>query len=140
MPTEIFWYISRTAALVAYVLLFFNMFLGLEMKLRFLDKICAKWLAFDLHQFTALVGIALIRLQYFALLGDTYLYFTLPQVFGAGLFVLPGSLDGMGDYRFLCCHNNYGQFLFTQIHRAKYLAKDTLYLIGFFLYYSHSRD
>lgn len=85
MSTEIFWYISRTAGLVAYVLLFFNMFLGLGMKLRFLDKICAKWLAFDLHQFTALVGIALICLHIFSLLGDTYLHFTLPQL------LVPGS-------------------------------------------------
>jgi predicted ferric reductase len=80
VSTNIFWYISRTAALAAYVIFFFNIFLGLGMKLKFLEKVWAKWQSADLHQFTALLGMALILVHIFSLSGDTYYKYTLPQL------------------------------------------------------------
>jgi hypothetical protein len=57
MSSNIFWYISRTAALTAYLLFFVNIVLGLGMKLKFLDRLFERWRAADLHQFTALLGL-----------------------------------------------------------------------------------
>ena len=80
MSANIFWYISRAAALTAYLLFFVNIVLGLGMKLRFLDRVFARWRAADLHQFTALLGMALVGLHIFSLLGDTYYTYTLKQL------------------------------------------------------------
>jgi methionine sulfoxide reductase heme-binding subunit len=39
-----------------------------------------RWRAADLHQFTALLGMALVGLHVFSLLGDTYHKYSLAQV------------------------------------------------------------
>jgi sulfoxide reductase heme-binding subunit YedZ len=70
---HVFWYISRTSAVLAYILLFINIVLGLGMKTKFLDKVSARWQSFDLHQFSALLAMALISLHIFSLLGDKYM-------------------------------------------------------------------
>jgi methionine sulfoxide reductase heme-binding subunit len=80
VSSNIFWYISRTAALTAYLLFFVNIVLGLGMKLKFLDRLFERWRAADLHQFTALLGVALVGLHVFSLLGDTYYKYSLAQV------------------------------------------------------------
>ena len=80
MSSNVFWYISRTAALTAYLLFFVNIVLGLGMKLKFLDRFFEHWRAADLHQFTALLGMALVGLHIFSLLGDTYYKYSLTQL------------------------------------------------------------
>ena len=76
-----FWYVARAAGLTAYLVLFANMVLGLAVRTRFLDDILARWRAFDLHQFTALLALAFLALHVFALLGDQYVHFSLAQLF-----------------------------------------------------------
>jgi len=73
---QVFWYISRTSGLVAYLVLFINFYLGVGLKTKFLDKALGRWRIFDLHQFTAMVGGALVILHVLALLGDSYFHFT----------------------------------------------------------------
>jgi hypothetical protein len=80
MSANIFWYISRAAALTAYLLFFVNIVLGLGMKLKFLDRFFARWRAADLHQFTALLGVGLVGLHIFSLLGDNYYTYTFKQL------------------------------------------------------------
>ncbi len=80
MSTNIFWYVSRTAALTAYLLFFVNIVLGLGMKLRFLDRFFARWRSADLHQFTALLGVAFVCLHVFSLLGDSYYTYSIKQL------------------------------------------------------------
>ena len=71
--THIFWYISRTSAILAYILLFLNIVFGLGLKTNFGAKISARWLSFELHRFTAMLAMALIMLHVFSLLGDQYM-------------------------------------------------------------------
>ncbi|MDO8473880.1 MAG: ferric reductase-like transmembrane domain-containing protein [Dehalococcoidia bacterium] len=70
-----FWYISRTTAIAAYLLLFVNICLGIGLKSRYLDQLLGRWRQLDIHQFTALLGMALIGLHIFSLLGDGYFKF-----------------------------------------------------------------
>ena len=80
-PTNhFFWYLSRVAAIVAYLLLFANICLGLGLGSRFMDKAIGRWRILDLHQFTALLAMGLTGLHMFALLGDSYLHFTVAQL------------------------------------------------------------
>jgi sulfoxide reductase heme-binding subunit YedZ len=77
---HLFWYISRTSALMAYILLFINICLGIGLKTKSLDGLMRRWRTFDLHQFTAILGGALILLHVFSLLGDDYFNFTVSQL------------------------------------------------------------
>ncbi len=78
--THVYWYISRTAAVVAYLLLFASMCLGLTMRAQGLGKLLAKWRTFDLHQFTALLAMGFLAVHVFALLGDQYFSFGMKEL------------------------------------------------------------
>ncbi len=75
-----FWYLSRAAGFTAYLLLFLNVALGLGMTSKSSDSILMRWRVFDLHQFTALVAIAVLGLHIFSLLGDRYFNFSILQL------------------------------------------------------------
>ncbi|HEX7476005.1 MAG TPA: ferric reductase-like transmembrane domain-containing protein [Dehalococcoidales bacterium] len=79
-----FWYLSRVAALLAYFLLCLNIFLGLGLKTRFLDRLAQRWRTLDLHRFTAILVLGLVLLHIFSLLGDQYFSFTLNSLFIPG--------------------------------------------------------
>jgi predicted ferric reductase len=81
-----FWFLSRASALVAYMLLWFAMCLGLLIT----NKLARLWpggpVAFDLHQHTSLLGLAFAAFHGLILLGDHYLGVSLWQA------LLPFSL------------------------------------------------
>lgn len=75
-----FWYVSRATALTAYLLLFFNICLGLGMSAGLLDGLLPRWRVLDLHESTALVALGFTAVHMLTLLGDPYRGFTLGQV------------------------------------------------------------
>lgn len=84
-----FWYLSRTSALAAYALLWTSMMLGILLT----SKLARLWpggpTAFELHQYTGLLGLLLAVFHAFILLGDRYIGFSLQQIlvpFGAAPF------------------------------------------------------
>lgn len=70
---QAFWFLSRASALVAYLLLWLSMCLGLIIT----NKLARLWpggpVAFDLHQHTSLLGVAFALFHGLILLGDRYL-------------------------------------------------------------------
>jgi methionine sulfoxide reductase heme-binding subunit len=66
--------------MMAYILLFINICLGIGLKTKYLDPLMRRWRTFDLHQFTAILGGSLIFLHIFSLLGDAYFNFTVNQL------------------------------------------------------------
>jgi len=75
-----FWYLSRTSAIAAYILLFINVCMGIGLKTKYLDSLMRRWRTFDLHQFTAILGGSLIILHIFSLLGDSYFKFSVSEL------------------------------------------------------------
>ncbi len=75
-----FWYLARASGLCAYLLLCFDVVLGLSVRTRALEPWLTRWRAFDLHQFTGLLVLGLAGLHVVALLGDGYFRFTLSQL------------------------------------------------------------
>jgi len=75
-----YWYISRVSAFVAYALLWLAMVLGLLMT----NRLARLWpggpVAFDLHQYTSLLGLAFALFHALILLGDHYMNYRLVQV------------------------------------------------------------
>jgi predicted ferric reductase len=75
-----YWYLSRASALVAYGLLWLSMALGLMIT----NKLARLWpggpIAFDLHQFASLLGLAFALFHALILMGDKYIQYDLAQV------------------------------------------------------------
>lgn len=75
-----YWYLSRASAMVAYGLLWLSMALGLGIT----NKLARVWpggpIAFDLHQFASLMGLAFALFHALILLGDKYINYDLAQV------------------------------------------------------------
>lgn len=75
-----YWYLARVSALVAFVLLWLSIALGLGMT----NRLARVWpggpVAFDLHQHTSLLGLALALFHALVLLGDQYMNYTVAQV------------------------------------------------------------
>ena len=78
---QAFWFLSRSSALVAYLLLWLSMCLGLMIT----NKLARLWpggpVAFDLHQHTSLLGVAFALFHGLILLGDRYLNPSLWHIF-----------------------------------------------------------
>jgi predicted ferric reductase len=75
-----YWYLSRASAMVAYGLLWLSMVLGLIIT----NKLARVWpggpIAFDLHQFASLIGLAFALFHALILMGDKYINYDLAQV------------------------------------------------------------
>lgn len=74
------WYLTRTTAFVAYILLWMSMVLGLMIT----NKMARIWpggpVAFDIHQYTSLLGLGFALFHALILLGETYVKYGLIEV------------------------------------------------------------
>jgi predicted ferric reductase len=96
-----YWYLARASGVIAYVLVWFSMALGLTIK----NKLAQVWpggpTAVDLHQFASLLALALSIFHGLILLGDRYSNYSLAQILLP--FALPGRLSfwfGLGQLGF----------------------------------------
>ncbi len=75
-----FWYLSRGSALVAFVLLWFSMAIGVAIS----NKLARLWpggpAAFELHEYASLLGMAFGIFHALILLGDQFIGYNLAQV------------------------------------------------------------
>ncbi len=95
-----FWYLSRTSAIAAYILLFINVCLGIGLKTKQLDWLFKRWLSFDLHQTTAILAGMMVLLHIFSLLGDSYAKFTPLELLLPGLSPLKPLWTALGVVAF----------------------------------------
>lgn len=75
-----FWYLSRSSAIAAYALLWLSMIFGLIIT----NRMARLWpggpTAYDLHQFTSLLGLAFALFHALILLGDHFINYNLAQI------------------------------------------------------------
>ncbi len=75
-----YWYLSRTSAFVAYGLLWVSMMTGVIIT----NKMARVWpggpTAYDLHEYTSVLGLAFAPFHGLILMGDQYIAYTLAQV------------------------------------------------------------
>jgi len=128
-----FWYLSRTSGLVAYVLLFVNVCLGLGVRTGFLDATLARWRSFDLHQATALLAMALVVLHVFSLLGDQFIGFTPRQLLVPGLSTYSPFWIGVGIVAFYALALVIPSFWLRRFigHRAWRALHDATFILFF---------
>jgi predicted ferric reductase len=77
---QMWWYITRSAGIIAYLLLWFSTAWGLAVSNKILDPILHRMFTFDFHQFTSLLAIGFLILHISVLTLDRYLPFTWAQV------------------------------------------------------------
>src|SRR5262245_48461132 len=70
------WYLSRATGLVAYLLLFCTVMLGLAVRTRTLDRLVARWRVTDVHTFLSILVIVFVVVHAAVLLADTYVGFS----------------------------------------------------------------
>ena len=80
LQTHFFWFLSRTAGVLAYLLFFTTICFGLLQTVKQSNRVMAKWQSLDLHKFVALLGVGFLILHIFSLLGDHYFNFSVGQL------------------------------------------------------------
>jgi predicted ferric reductase len=77
---QIWWYVTRAAGLVAYLLLWLSTAWGLGVSSRIFDPYLQRNYTYDFHQFISLLAIGFLGLHLAVLLLDHYLPFSVAQV------------------------------------------------------------
>jgi predicted ferric reductase len=97
-----YWYLSRSSAVISYVLLWASMIFGLLITTRTARMWPGGPVAFDLHQHTSLLALALALFHALILLGDSYIGYTLRTIAvpfaGVGYKPLDVGLGQVGFY------------------------------------------
>jgi predicted ferric reductase len=77
---QLWWYVTRASGIVAYLLLWFSMVLGLAVTSKFFDRLLDRLFTYDFHQFISLLSIAFVVLHVVVLLFDRYLPYSIWQI------------------------------------------------------------
>ncbi len=75
--SRVYWYMSRSAGIVAYLLLWGSVAWGLMVSNKILDGVVKPALTYELHQFLSIVALAAGAFHALILLADTYIQFSL---------------------------------------------------------------
>jgi predicted ferric reductase len=77
---QIWWYVTRSAGIIAYLLLWFSMILGLAVTSKYMDLMLDRLFTYDFHQFISLLSIAFLLVHILVLLVDKYLPYSVAQI------------------------------------------------------------
>jgi len=77
---QMWWYVTRSAGIIAYLLLWFSTVWGLAVPSKIFDKTLHGVYTFDFHQFISLLAIGFTMLHMGVLMLDKYLPYSLVQV------------------------------------------------------------
>ena len=78
--TQIWWYVTRSAGIIAYLLLWFSTVWGLAVPSKLLNPVLEQTFTVDFHEFISLLSIGFTLLHVFVLTIDRYLPYTLLQI------------------------------------------------------------
>lgn len=125
-----YWYLARSSAMVAYVLVWLSMMMGLLITSRSARIWPGGPAAFDIHQHSALLGLAFALFHALILLGDSYASLSLAELFVPFLnreYLLALSLGQAGFYLLLLVSLSFyvrsfiGRNAWRAIHLASFL-------------------
>jgi len=77
---QLWWYVTRASGIVAYLLLWFSMVLGLAVTSKTLNRMLDRMFTYDFHQFISLLSIAFIVLHVAVLMLDRYMPYSIWQI------------------------------------------------------------
>ncbi len=77
---QLWWYVTRAAGIIAFLLLWFSTVLGLAVTSKLLDRLLDRMFTYDFHQFISLLSIGFVALHVLVLMLDRYLPYSIWQV------------------------------------------------------------
>ena len=77
---QLWWYVTRSAGIIAYLLLWFSTAWGLAVPSKLLDPLLDRSFTFDFHQFISLLSIGFMVLHILVLTLDRYLPYSAWQI------------------------------------------------------------
>jgi len=77
---QVMWFITRSAGIIAYLLLWLSMVWGLAIPSKIISSHLNGDFVFDFHQFISLLSLGFLGLHVFILTADRYLPFTVAQI------------------------------------------------------------
>ena len=78
--TQIWWYVTRSAGIIAYLLLWFSTVWGLAVPSKLLNPVLGQTFTIDFHEFISLLSIGFVLLHVFVLMIDRFLPYTPLQI------------------------------------------------------------
>ncbi len=78
---HVFWFITRSAGIMAYLLLWLSTVWGLAVAAKPFDSILPRLFTFDAHEFLSLLALAFTAIHMVVLMFDRYLPFSILQLF-----------------------------------------------------------
>ncbi len=78
--TQVFWFVTRSAGLIAYLLFWLSTMWGLAVSSKIFDRLLNRPFTFDTHGWLSLLALAFISIHVVALLFDSYSPFSVVQV------------------------------------------------------------
>ena len=78
--TQIWWYVTRSAGIIAYLLLWFSMVWGLVVPTKLLNSVIGPTFTIDFHEFISLLSIGFTLLHVFVLTIDRFLPYSPVQI------------------------------------------------------------
>jgi predicted ferric reductase len=128
---RVYWYMSRSAGVIAYMLLWGSVIWGLMVTNKMLQGMAKPLLTFELHQFLSILALVFSAFHVFILLGDRYIDFTLADLLipfrstyeplWVGLGVLSFYIVGMLVVSFYV-RRRIGHKTWRVLHYASFLA------------------
>ena len=77
---QLWWYVTRSAGIIAYLLLWLSMVWGLAVPSRIISPVLEQGYTFDFHQFISLLSIGFVLLHILVLAFDRYLPYSTIQI------------------------------------------------------------
>lgn len=77
---QLWWYVTRSAGIMAYLMLWFSMILGLAVTSKYMDIMLERMFTYDFHQFISLLSIAFLLVHILVLLLDRYMPYSVLQI------------------------------------------------------------
>jgi predicted ferric reductase len=74
------WYITRSAGLAAYILMWLSVAWGLAVSSKILDNLLHRSFTYDFHQFLSLLALGFVALHVIVLMFDQYLPYSVAQI------------------------------------------------------------
>ena len=78
--TQTTWFITRSAGMIAYLLLWLSTIWGLAISSKIIDRLLQRSFTFDFHQVSSLLALGFLGLHVFILMADQYLPYTFTQI------------------------------------------------------------
>ncbi len=93
---QVTWYITRSAGLTSYLVLWLSVAWGLAVSSKILDRFLHRSFTYDFHQFLSLLALGFIAVHLVSLLFDRYLPYSLGQLLVPGLSAYRPLWVGVG--------------------------------------------